>query len=279
MKDQKPLSLEAVFKRMEYILHTPKTLSDDVPSDRVRLEMIQHIIDDVRSAQPSKGMDEKTYQCSCGIGLTCKVHPLSKGMVEKETHDHELCNCGHKKNQHKDAGLYDGWGLGACEMGVCPCRKFDCVDCFKPAPKEGSSGDKNELADVIKDSAAKALKVMHADFNIPDSWPKHVKWFYLEFYKAMMEAKLSAAPLVPLDKDSLKKFIIDRIDFSYPVDTDFLCSIIVNQFGAHPSRTVSAYDIGEALAKANIEFNGKSPSFQWRNHMGKSIHALLSKEQ
>lgn len=46
--------LTEAFKRMEYILNTKETISGDKPCDTARLEMIQHIIDDVRSKPASE---------------------------------------------------------------------------------------------------------------------------------------------------------------------------------------------------------------------------------
>lgn len=45
----KLVELDQVFERMEYILYTNKTISGSIPSDKSRLEMIEHIIKDVRS--------------------------------------------------------------------------------------------------------------------------------------------------------------------------------------------------------------------------------------
>lgn len=45
----------------------------------------------------------------------------------------------------------------------------------------------NEISDMIKLSAGKALKDMGLDFNKPDNWPKKVTLFYLNFYEDLME--------------------------------------------------------------------------------------------
>lgn len=42
--------------------------------------------------------------------------------------DHsELCICGHYTQRHKDIDLWDGWGLGKCEL--CDCSRFECEEC------------------------------------------------------------------------------------------------------------------------------------------------------
>lgn len=90
--------------------------------------------------------ESSIYQCdNCKKEFTPREYSIRADTIDafmevinsesgQAKHDHELCTCGHKKSNHSDLSNYTGWGLGICEMGICPCKKFDCVDCFKPSP-------------------------------------------------------------------------------------------------------------------------------------------------
>ena len=52
------------------------------------------------------------------------------GGVDRVGIEHiDKCICGHDTNRHKDLGLFDGWGLGECEL--CACHKFECPACVE----------------------------------------------------------------------------------------------------------------------------------------------------
>ena len=68
--------MEEVFKRMEYILYTKETLLGSKPDDKSRLEMIEHIIKDVRAKFSQQPPKEPVYDCGCGMGESC--HALKK---------------------------------------------------------------------------------------------------------------------------------------------------------------------------------------------------------
>lgn len=46
-----------------------------------------------------------------------------------ENQHSNICICGHEDNRHEDTDLWEGWGMGKCEL--CKCHKFECKQCIK----------------------------------------------------------------------------------------------------------------------------------------------------